>query len=221
MNREEIIIAPSVLSADFSRMQQQLHIIESSGAHWVHLDVMDGSFVPDISFGHKFIHDIRTYSTLTFDTHLMVDHPERHIEQFAHAGSDIITIHAESTVHLHRVIEQIHNSGCKAGISIVPSTPISVISELLEHVELVLIMTVNPGYGGQKLIESCLSKISDLSAARNTEKRYSYQIAVDGGINLNTAGKALAAGADVLITGSAFFAAESQVKYVKALQNAL
>lgn len=220
MKTKDLLIAPSVLSADFSRISDDLALIETSGSQWVHLDVMDGSFVPNITFGNKFIQDIRPKSGLVFDTHLMINNPENHIESFAAAGSDYITIHIESTIHAHRVIQQIHNTGKKAGISIIPSTPISMIEEVLSDVELVLVMTVNPGYGGQKLIPTCVEKIARLYRLRESSDSLSYKISVDGGVNQETIHLVKAAGIDVAVTGSAFFSADDKKAFVRSLKTA-
>ncbi|MDD3824279.1 MAG: ribulose-phosphate 3-epimerase [Sphaerochaetaceae bacterium] len=211
------IVAPSVLSADFAHVADALGIIEETSSQWIHLDVMDGTFVPNITFGAKFIEDMRPLSSLIFDTHLMVDKPERHIQAFAQAGSDIITVHSEATTHLHRVIASIHDEGKQAGVSIVPSTPVSAIDLILEDVELVLIMCVNPGFGGQKFIPASMRKIAELAALR---KKYNldFRIAVDGGVNARNAGALVQAGVDVLVMGSAFFSSEDKRSLVAHVQ---
>ena len=199
-----MLIAPSLLSANFSNMAGGISTIEESGAHWIHLDVMDGSFVPNLTFGYKMVADLRPRSELPFDVHLMVVHPETFIESFAASGADYITIHAEATVHLHRVLGQIRTAGKRPGISIVPSTPLVQISELLPYVDLILIMTVNPGFGGQEIIDSCLDKVRALRNLKE-EKGYNYLIEVDGGVNRETCRAAIDSGAEVLVVGSAFF----------------
>ncbi|MFA7643194.1 MAG: ribulose-phosphate 3-epimerase [Sphaerochaetaceae bacterium] len=211
------IVAPSVLSADFAHVADALGIIEETSSQWIHLDVMDGTFVPNITFGAKFIEDMRPLSSLIFDTHLMVDKPERHIQAFAQAGSDIITVHSEATTHLHRVIASIHDEGKQAGVSIIPSTPVSAIDLILEDVELVLIMCVNPGFGGQKFIPASMRKIAELAALR---KKYNldFRIAVDGGVNARNAGALVQAGVDVLVMGSAFFSSEDKRSLVAQVQ---
>lgn len=216
MEKMPLVVAPSVLSADFAHIDDEVASIGRTAAKWVHLDVMDGSFVPDITFGTKFIKDLRACSSLLFDTHLMVDKPERFIEAFAQSGCDAITVHAESTIHLHRVLQQIRSFGCKAGVAIVPSTPVCMIEPVLDMVDLVLVMTVNPGYGGQKLIPRTLDKVSELASLRE-EEAYDYLIEVDGGVNLSTVEDVAAAGADVAVTGSAFFAAEDRAGFVDAM----
>ncbi len=211
------IIAPSLLSADFSQLVSGIELINQSGAEWIHFDVMDGSFVPPITFGAKMVKDARKHSSLIFDVHLMTEHPETRIEDFAEAGADYITFHPEAAVHAHRIVQQIHKTGKKAGISIVPSTPVSFIRELCPFADLILIMTVNPGYGGQTLIRECLDKVSLLRALRE-EKGYGYLLSVDGGINKDTSVSARDAGTDVMVAGTAFFSAENPKQAVKNLK---
>lgn len=216
MTDHSIQIAPSMLSADFSNPALALEEINRSGASFVHLDVMDGSFVPEITFGSKFVKDLRPFSDLPFDVHLMVNHPQTQIDAFVNAGSDYITIHQESSVHLHRVLQYIKSKGVKCGISIVPSTPVCMIKPLLNMVDLVLVMTVNPGYGGQVLIQECLEKVIELKEIRD-EEDYSYLISVDGGVNFDTIQDVASAGADIAVTGSAFFKAEDKEEFIEKL----
>jgi len=211
------IVAPSILAADFSRVGEGVELVEKTTAQWLHLDVMDGMFVPNISFGPKFIADLRPHSKLIFDTHLMIDKPERYIKEFADCGSDYITVHAEATLHLNRTIGQIHGEGKLAGVSLVPSTPVSAIELVLDAVDLVLIMSVNPGFGGQKFIESSLGKIRELDALRK-KHNLSFKISVDGGVSEQNAASLLEAGVDVLVMGSAFFKAEDKEQLVSRLQ---
>ena len=218
MKRNELSISPSVLASDFSRAAEALTCISDSGCNYVHLDVMDGSFVPEITFGAKLIKDIRRNTNITFDVHLMVERPEDKLDAFIEAGSDIITVHQESTIHLHRVLQRIKSAGIKCGVSIVPSTPVSMILPILDMVDLVLIMTVNPGYGGQKLIQSCLDKVVELRDIREKED-YTYLISVDGGVNLSTVQDVATAGADLAVTGSAFFLSEDKAEFVNKMND--
>lgn len=208
-----IQIAPSVLSADFSEILPALASIEESGCTWAHLDVMDGMFVPNLTFGPKFIKDIRKKSSLFFDTHLMIQKPERYIKEFAQAGSDCITVHTEACSDVDSVIDQIHSFGCKAGLSICPSTSVETLLPYISKADLFLIMTVNPGFGGQSLIESCLEKITVLDNYRKTNK-LNYIISVDGGVNLNTVDKVRNSGVDVAVAGSAFFSSTDRKDFI-------
>ena len=198
------VLAPSLLSADFSSLEKAIKQIEENNGSVVHIDVMDGDFVPEITYGQPVVRSIRKLTKLPFDVHLMVQHPETQIQTFAEAGADWITFHMEAAVHAHRIIQHIHELGKKAGVSIVPSTPVSTIKEILECADIILVMTVNPGYGGQKLIPSCLRKISELKKLRE-ENNYNYLISVDGGVNNDTLKSVIDAGADVIVSGSSFF----------------
>ncbi len=198
------VLAPSLLSADFSQLDKAVKLIEDKNASVVHIDVMDGQFVPEITFGHPVIRSIRKLTNLPFDVHLMIDNPDRQIDSFAQAGADWITFHLEAAVHAHRLIQHIHELKKKAGVSIVPSTPVSALSEILECADIILVMTVNPGWGGQKIIPSCVKKIAELKKLRE-ENGYNYLISVDGGVNNDTIQSVIDAGADVIVSGSAFF----------------
>lgn len=211
------ILAPSMLSSDFTQVGNEVKSIEETTAQWIHLDIMDGSFVPTITFGAKFVSDVRSITNLVLDTHLMVVNPEKHIVNFAKAGSDYITVHSEAALHLNSTVNAIHSEGKMAGVSIVPTTPVSSIELILEEIQQVLIMSVNPGFGGQTFIENSLRKIAELAQLR---KKYNldFKIAVDGGLNEHNAPKVIAAGADVLIMGSAFFAVEDRVAFARRVQ---
>ncbi len=208
------ILAPSLLSADFSNLASAVSQIETQGGGIVHIDVMDGQFVPQISYGQPVIKSIRKLTQLPFDVHLMVEKPETMVDSFAEAGADWITFHYESTVHINRLIQHIHDLGKKAGIAIVPSTPVALLEEVLPDADLVLVMTVNPGFGGQKLIPSCVEKITLLDKIRQ-EKKYRYLISVDGGINDKTIKLVIDAGADVVVSGSAFFTGALRWEFTK------
>ena len=210
-----IKISPSILSADFSNLGEDIIKIDQAGADYIHIDVMDGSFVPNLTIGNEVVKSIRKCSNLPFDVHLMIDNPDKHIKNFADSGSDIITIHAESTTHLDRSIELIKSFSKKAGVSIVPSTNESTLDYIMDKVDLILVMTVNPGFGGQKFIYSQLKKIENIrnkiiKSGRNIE------LEVDGGINDKTAKEAINAGADVLVSGSYIF---NSPDYSKAISN--
>jgi len=207
------ILAPSLLAANFSHLANAQEQIVSSGAEWTHLDVMDGVFVPELTFGAKMVADLRPLNPTVFDVHLMTVNPEKLIDSFARAGADYITFHQEAALHSHKIISSIKDLGKKAGMSIVPSSPVSVLEECLPFLDLVLIMTVNPGYGGQKLIPECLEKIKRLVRLRE-EKGYTYLISVDGGVNSDTVPLVRDAGTDVLVTGEAFFKAPDKTAMV-------
>ena len=198
------ILSPSLLSADFSRLKEELQDITDGGATYLHIDVMDGSFVPSISFGMPVIKSLRSVTELCFDVHLMIDNPERYIKDFVDCGADIITVHAESTNHLNRVLMQIKENGLKAGVSLNPATPLSVLEHVLEYVDMVLIMSVNPGFGGQQYIPNTTEKIKALRKMIE-EKGLDIDIEVDGGVKTSNVKEVLEAGANVIVAGSAVF----------------
>lgn len=204
------LCAPSILSADFTALGEAVQLVERSGCPWLHLDIMDGHFVPNLSFGSKTVADIRGITDLYLDTHLMISNPEQYITEYINAGADAVTIHLEAAVHIHRLLEKIKSGGASCGISIVPSTPVSFLTEILPMVDLVLVMSVNPGFGGQKLIPGCIDKVKVLDSIRK-DRGLHYLISIDGGVNRTTAPSVIRAGADVLVAGSAFFGAADPI----------
>lgn len=209
-NERPIKIAPSILSADFSRLGEQVAEAEAGGADAIHIDIMDGAFVPNITMGPMIVQAIRPWTTLPFDLHLMIANPERYIADFASAGADTITVHAEACVHLHGVIQQIRASGKRPSVAISPATPISALEEVIADLDQALVMTVNPGFGGQAFIEAMLSKISRMRALID-ERGLSADLQVDGGISATTAASVARAGANVLVAGSAVYNARMSV----------
>ncbi len=214
---KRVLIAPSLLSADFGCLSRSVESIGRIGGDFVHLDVMDGHFVPVITFGPKMVADIRGASSLPFDVHLMVSNPESCIEEFAEAGADYMTFHIEASVHANRLLARIRELGRHPGISLVPSTPVEALSEVLELADMILVMTVNPGFGGQKLIPACLHKVEALRNLKE-KKGLGFLLEVDGGINRETVRQALDAGAEVIVAGSAVFESEDPAAEVAALR---
>ena len=211
-------ISPSILSADFSRLGEEIQNIEKAGADYIHLDVMDGSFVPNITIGNEVVKNLRKKTALPFDVHLMINNPDNHIKAFADAGSDIITIHAEASIHLDRSLDLIKSFGKKAGVSIVPSTHEDVLDYVLEKLDLILVMTVNPGFGGQKFLSSQLRKIENLRKKIDKIGK-KIELEVDGGINEETSKIVASAGADVLVSGSYIFGSGDYAGAIRKLRN--
>ncbi|MFH1305843.1 MAG: ribulose-phosphate 3-epimerase [Candidatus Omnitrophota bacterium] len=210
--KNKVLVAPSILSADFSRLGDEIKAIEFGGADWVHVDVMDGVFVPNITIGPLVVKSIKPISSLPLDVHLMINDPGKYVDQFADAGSDIITFHVEACRSPEAVIEKIRAKGKKAGVSVKPGTDISALQAILDKVDMVLIMTVEPGFGGQFFMEDMLDKI------RSVRKSFKGHVQVDGGINKDTARKAVAAGADVLVAGTAVFGQEDYAEAIRGLR---
>jgi ribulose-phosphate 3-epimerase len=211
------LIAPSILSADFGRLRDEVRAVAEAGADWIHMDVMDGHFVPNLTFGPAIVRAVRDACTLPFDVHLMIDDPDTYAPQFRDAGADSITVHVEATRHLHRSLQVVRATGARVGVSLNPHTPLSSIENVLEDVDLVLLMTVNPGFGGQSFIRNVLPKIR---ALREIVQRRALQIdiEIDGGVNDRTVSESTAAGANVLVAGSAVFGAKSYREAIAAIR---
>ena len=210
-------IAPSILAADFGNLQRDCEMINNSQADWFHIDVMDGHFVPNISYGMPVIQSIKKHATKPLDVHLMIEKPERYIEEFAKVGADIITVHYESTVHLHRTLTQIKDAGCKAGVVLNLTTPVSVLEDILPKCYMVLLMSINPGFGGQKFEEMTYNKVKKLRQMAN-DQGLNTHIEIDGGVTSANAKKLLDAGADVLVAGSFIFKSDNPTQTIAELK---
>ena len=206
------IVAPSILSADFLRLGEAIHMVEESEAEWIHCDIMDGHFVPNISYGIPVVKAVRPATKKVVDCHLMIEHPELYVGAFADAGADMITVHQEACTHLDRQVAQIHDLGCKAGVALNPATPVETLVDILHAVDMVLIMSVNPGFGGQKFIPRALDKVRRLRALAPD-----LLIQVDGGVNAETGAQLVDAGADVLVAGSYVFGAAEPQEAIHSL----
>lgn len=217
--KQTVRIAPSILSADFSKLGEEVAAIEAAGADWVHIDVMDGHFVPNLTFGAPVVSCLRKVTKMPFDVHLMVEAPQNYIADFAKAGADILTVHLETAPHLHRVIQEIKEAGLKAAVSLNPSTPLCLLEEILPDLDMVLLMSVNPGFGGQAFIPSSLEKVRKLRQMLDA-KGLKTDIQVDGGVTPDNAAQLIAAGATVLVAGSAVYKAPDMANAIHSLRGA-
>lgn len=213
------MIAPSILAADFSNLKHDIEMVNSSKAEWFHIDVMDGVFVPNISFGLPVLKAIKKIAKKPLDVHLMIVQPERYIKDFKNAGADILTVHLEACIHLHRTIQEIHSEGILAGIALNPHTPVSSLKDIIQDVDLICLMSVNPGFGGQTFITKTFDKIKELKQLIS-ETNSKAKIEVDGGVNIKNAEALKSFGADILVAGNAVFKSESPKKMIDSLHNA-
>ena len=210
-------IAPSILAADFTRLGEEIQAVEAAGADWIHADIMDGHFVPNITFGPMVVEAVRRVTRLPIDVHLMISEPERYIADFAKAGADYISVHVETCIHLHRTVQLIRDTGARPGVVLNPATPLEALRWILEYTDLVLVMSVNPGFGGQAFISNSIEKIQRLRQMI-TEKRLSTLIEIDGGVSDKTIGDIAAAGADVFVAGSAIFGSRDYAAAIRGLR---
>ncbi len=218
MSQRPVLVAPSILSCDFGRLAEEVRAVEAAGADWVHVDVMDGRFVPNITLGPVIVEAVKRATSLPLDVHLMIVEPERYIEAFAKAGANLLTVHVEASPHLHRTLQQIRAAGARPSVVLNPSTPVSAVEEVLGDVDMVLVMSVNPGFGGQSFIPGAVEKVRRLRAMADAQGHTKLHIEVDGGINGQTARQVVAAGADVLVAGSAVFGAGDYAQAIRDIR---
>jgi len=212
------LIAPSMLASDFSNLKSEINMVNESDADWFHLDIMDGTFVPNISFGIPVIKSIQEKANKKLDVHLMIVNPDKYIKKFKEVGANILTVHYEACTHLHRTIQAIKNEGMKAGVAINPHTPVNLLNEILNEIDLVCVMSVNPGFGGQKFITNTFNKVKKLKELKEKSK-YNFLIEIDGGVNIDNAKDLIDSGADVLVAGSSVFKSKNPIETIKKLKN--